>query len=166
MPKAKKKRIEAVEAAYMSELMGEDVGATAEEQERLPPPQPPDPHPPSPPSPGAAQRERANCMVKFFSEKRDVAEAVATKLKSELKMVRRLYNAKQKRWESTKNHRGQRKLKKPITEVCRIYESIIAVNNAEIKSLLADMRLAERENEVSLCLMRVWKLLAESRSRV
>ena len=155
MARPKKKMVEVAETVETSLLMEEDTGDTGGGQEA---PAASSSPPATDASPGKVQREKAVAMFKVLKARADGAESFLTDARAKLKLAERLHAAKKKRWEAPKNHRGERKLRKPFRVASRIYEAVIELDEARLQCAWAERAAAEGARMVALSLCRMERM--------
>ena len=150
MPKAKKKKVAVTETAEIITAIEEEfenTGPTGEEQVAPAPVIEPELAPAE--SPRRARIKKIGKFVILLAESAAAAQLRATEAEEQEKLATRLYKAKEKRWNSVKNNRGQRKLRRPGMVGCRIFEAIIALQDARLKRLATRCDAAVADTKVA-----------------
>ena len=98
---------------------------------------------------------------------REALEETAQDAREKLKLAERLFEAKKRRWEAPKNHRGERKLQKSfrVHVACRIYEAVIELNQAELWCAWSETAATKASHALECCLVRMKRLECERLQR-
>ena len=128
MAKPKKRKLEPVETVVPVET---NAGIDQDEPISARATPPPASQPAAPPSPGAEERKAAAAAYKDAALAYAVLQRKQGELLAKEKVAQRVHDAKWRRWEAP---RRNRKLRKPMAEACRQYESIIDLHQARLFS--------------------------------
>ena len=158
MARPKKQKVEVAKTAETSPIIEEDTAGTGARQ--VSPALSSSPPAPDA-SPGRAQCDKAVDDYIVLKKVREALEATAQDASEKLKVAKRLFEAKKRRSEAPKNHRGERKLRKPFRVACRMYEAIIELNHAQLRCAWAETAAAKASHAVACCLVHAERLECE-----
>ena len=164
MPRPKKKNVEVLEAVEVTEVI---KSITTRTEEALPAPSvaPDVPAPPAPDPSSALPGKvaKAVAMTEFYEVKVAAMKEVAEQYKATERMQKRLFDAKMGRLTNKKNRRGARKPKPGLAmkESFRMYEAIVALYEAQLRSVRGQLVAEEAAHDVSRCQMNACVLASE-----
>ena len=152
MSKPKKRKLEPVETV---DLVETNAGIGKDEPYLAHASPPPPSQPAAPPSPGAEKRKAAAEAHKEAALKYAVFQRKLGELLAKEKLAERVHDAKWKRWNAP---RRNRKPRKPMAEVCRMYESTIDLHETCLMSARGRMITDEAFADALLAQIDVLKL--------